>query len=199
MLIKAALSKVALSGPFHRANVRRPAKYIPSEGRLPCLACSDHFGSHPVGQCPLKFAGFERCNLCGLAHYGIGTSCPHMNSEIACRTMLKNIKDSPEPRELKEQAIEYLKSVIAGLVRTKQQRREAAELARRSTTTGTQPLLNGLGQNGQVQGGPAGHFLPIPPNPNSYQHPGSSNNGPIAENRIPRPFHSPAPATSNAP
>lgn len=43
-----------------------------------CLACRTQ---HIIGHCPLKLAGVEHCNLCGIAHFGHGRVCPHIQSE----------------------------------------------------------------------------------------------------------------------
>ena len=67
------------------------ARYVPydsherKEGHTPihdgihCLACKTF---HPQGQCPLKLAGTEMCNLCGIAHFGFNRTCPHLQSEV---------------------------------------------------------------------------------------------------------------------
>ena len=82
----------------------------------PCLACNNSHGSHPLGFCPLKLAGNEHCNLCGLAHFGLPGICPHLGNELACRTMLRQLKDSPETPALKKAAAQHLRDIISGLV-----------------------------------------------------------------------------------
>jgi hypothetical protein len=80
---------------FRRAIVPQP--YVPSvdlttNGNTPgaangnatppaminCTACRKY---HMVGSCPIKVAGVEYCNLCGMAHYGHARVCPHIQSE----------------------------------------------------------------------------------------------------------------------
>ena len=43
-----------------------------------CVACKEF---HPAGLCPIKLAGPEHCNLCGIAHFGASRICPHIQSE----------------------------------------------------------------------------------------------------------------------
>ena len=52
----------------------------------PCIGCGQ---PHLVGHCPLKHAGVEHCPLCGVAHYGNGRTCAHLNSVEQCRYMLE--------------------------------------------------------------------------------------------------------------
>ncbi|KAF2092148.1 hypothetical protein K490DRAFT_53294 [Saccharata proteae CBS 121410] len=87
---------------------------LPSHLPLPpgwtsaCPACRK---AHAVGACPLKLAGPEYCNLCGLAHYGYARSCPHIGSETQVREMIEALKQSSEPRHLVEAATKYLRGV----------------------------------------------------------------------------------------
>lgn len=55
-----------------------------------CRACTTH---HPVGNCPLKIAGVEFCNLCGMAHYGHARVCPHIQSE----TQVSHVRNALHP------------------------------------------------------------------------------------------------------
>jgi hypothetical protein len=50
----------------------------PIDNGINCMAC---YTFHPQGECPLKTAGVEYCNLCGLAHFGAARVCPHIQSE----------------------------------------------------------------------------------------------------------------------
>ena len=52
------------------------------ENGIHCTACREY---HSVGACPLKLAGVEYCNLCGIAHFGSGRVCPHIQSETQVR------------------------------------------------------------------------------------------------------------------
>ena len=107
-----------------------PAPVIPHQilamdgGNSPtakCAACETH---HRSGSCPLKKAGVEYCPLCGIAHYGRGRICPHINSITQLQLMHEAIKHSPEPLELKELA----KKKVTGLIGSiRQKRRLEAE------------------------------------------------------------------------
>lgn len=91
-----------------------------------CLVCSV---DHAMGYCPLKQAGVEICQLCGIAHYGSGPTriCPHMNSVTRCREMLETLKSSPEPRADVELAKKYIVGVIGGLNRKKKTKAQALQ------------------------------------------------------------------------
>ncbi|KAF2768548.1 hypothetical protein EJ03DRAFT_328205 [Teratosphaeria nubilosa] len=92
-----------------------------------CMACRTY---HPVGSCPLKLAGVEYCNLCGIAHYGSGRVCPHIQSETQVRAMIEALKHSKEPEHLIKEATRYLKGLKGNLVQLKKQK-EAKEHAAR--------------------------------------------------------------------
>ncbi|KAL9597606.1 MAG: hypothetical protein Q9219_005045 [cf. Caloplaca sp. 3 TL-2023] len=79
-----------------------------------CIACST---MHAQGSCPLKIAGTEHCNLCGLAHYGAGfrKACPHLHSVEQCQLMLEALKSSPDPQEHKDLVKKYLVGIIGNL------------------------------------------------------------------------------------
>lgn len=127
-----------IGGPFKRAEVPLPASYavLPS-GKSgnelnqtarngTCLVCSV---AHPLGHCPLKQAGAERCGLCGIAHYtsGLTRICPHLNSVTQCRAMLETLKSSTEPQADIEHAKKYLVGVIGGLNRKKKPKDQALQ------------------------------------------------------------------------
>ena len=88
----------------------------------PCIACNE---SHNTGYCPLKIAGVEYCNLCGLAHYGVARTCPHLNSVTQLRAMVDAIKQSSEPSELKELARKRIVGIIGDLNQRKRKKQEA--------------------------------------------------------------------------
>ncbi|KAL9105078.1 MAG: hypothetical protein Q9163_000091 [Psora crenata] len=90
----------------------------------PCIACDK---GHPVGFCPLKIAGVELCNLCGLPHYGFARTCPHLNSVTQLRAMVEAIKHSPEPSELKELARKRVVGIIGDLNARKRKKHEARQ------------------------------------------------------------------------
>ncbi|EEH45351.2 uncharacterized protein PADG_01501 [Paracoccidioides brasiliensis Pb18] len=81
-----------------------------------CVACDQ---VHPIGYCPLKLAGVEHCGICGIAHYGRGRTCPHLNSETQVALMLGSLKESPEQRTLVDEATKYLRGIRGDLVRRK--------------------------------------------------------------------------------
>ncbi|KAI9824644.1 MAG: hypothetical protein M1819_000845 [Sarea resinae] len=90
-----------------------------------CYACNT---VHAPGWCPLKLGGVEHCGLCGLAHYGEGRTCPHINSETQVRLMLEALKHSPEPEHLRHAAIKYLTGVKGHLaVRNRKNRAIASD------------------------------------------------------------------------
>jgi len=87
-----------------------------------CIACNQH---HATGYCPLKLAGVEHCQLCGLAHYGNGRTCAHLNSVTQLRAMVEAIKQSNEPEEIKVLAKKRTVGIIGDLNQRK--RRKVAE------------------------------------------------------------------------
>ena len=105
-----------------------------------CVACQS---IHILGSCPLKRAGSERCNLCGIAHFRHARVCPHINSETQVRNMLAALKESPEAGHLVKEARKYLTGVKGTLVQKKkvelEKRRREEEAAR------TGPVQNGYG------------------------------------------------------
>jgi chromodomain-helicase-DNA-binding protein 4 len=106
---------------------------------VPCPACAK---MHPQGACPLKIAGVEYCGLCGIAHYGIARSCPHVRSERMVGAMLETLKHSTEPEHLRLAAIKYLKGVKGHLVQNKKRRmeRKAKEQSDPQTSHGSEHL-----------------------------------------------------------
>ncbi|MCJ1404768.1 hypothetical protein MMC11_007994 [Xylographa trunciseda] len=127
-------STLPKAGNFRRAHITSPPTPTTLPDQLPCLACNNAHGSHPIGYCPLKIAGVEYCNLCGLAHFAIGRVCPHINSETQVSQMLRDLCTSPESRDLVEQARKYLRGVKADLVNRKR-KEEAARLRSSELTT----------------------------------------------------------------
>jgi len=121
------------------------------------MACKT---THIVGSCPLKTAGVEYCNLCGIAHYGQMRVCPHITSETQVsmiaipfsphtiatkekktkpnlpipqvRAMLEALKASNEPEHLVQAAIRYLKGLKGNLVQLKKQKQLKEHAARES-------------------------------------------------------------------
>ncbi len=105
--------------------------------RAPCLACT---ARHPAGHCPLKEAGVEFCGLCGIAHYGTGTSrnCPHLSSVTQCRAMLETLKSSTESKETILAAKKYLVGVVGNLNRNR--KKKLSESNALQPTSTAQPI-----------------------------------------------------------
>ncbi|EOD46846.1 putative chromatin remodeling complex subunit protein [Neofusicoccum parvum UCRNP2] len=133
--------------------------------------------THLIGACPFKLVGPEHCNLCGLAHFGSGRTCPHINSETQVREMLNTLKQSSEPRHLVEAAVKYLRGVKGHLVQKKKQQ---AEMQRRAAglpvlqqaqqhhiPTSQQAALNAIGHGPRVAQPPV-----LPSNGNPLQFSG---------------------------
>ncbi|KAK6431497.1 hypothetical protein LTR95_012345, partial [Oleoguttula sp. CCFEE 5521] len=137
--------------------------YVLTDDTLVCVACRTE---HRVGHCPLKLAGVEYCNLCGIAHFGQGRICPHIGSETQVRAMLDALKHSNEPEHLVREATKYLKSLKGNLVQLKKQKaaREYAareEAAAAAAAFGMQGMGNGYdGTNGNVNGGMGAYRAP---------------------------------------
>lgn len=133
-----------------------------------CRACAQH---HPVGSCPLKIAGVEFCNLCGMAHYGHARVCPHIQSETQVstfhetrdslltsrqvRAMLEALKYSNEPEHLVNEARRYLRGLKGNLVQLKK-RKEEQQHAQREAAYAAQ-------QQQQHTYNPAGYSVPAWP------------------------------------
>ncbi|KAK4541522.1 hypothetical protein LTR36_007968 [Oleoguttula mirabilis] len=92
-----------------------------------CLACRTF---HPIGSCPLKLAGVEHCNLCGMAHFGHARICPHIQSETQVRAMLETLRYSNEPEHLVTEARKYLRGLKGNLVQLKKKKEEKEHAAR---------------------------------------------------------------------
>ena len=129
-----------------------------------CLACNQ---PHKVGLCPLKHAGVEHCALCGIAHFGHGRTCPHLNSVTQCRFMLEALKKSTESKPERSLAKRYIVGIINDLNRRKERdeaRRvngTAGRISGRPTSTPAMP--NGgpyLEHNSGWPGPPAGQNIP---------------------------------------
>ena len=112
-----------------------------------CLACNT---KHRRGYCPLKIAGPEICNLCGIAHFGVARTCPHIRSETQVKEMINALKKSPESRHLVNEATKYLQGVKGTLAQAKR-----LKAARTEASTGG-------AQNGVVVNGVS---VPPPPDP----------------------------------
>ena len=132
-ILRDARADTCIVGNFKRAKVPPltpngvplPASIIstgaPAEALTQCIACG---GSHQTGYCPLKLAGAEFCNLCGLPHYGHQRACPHLNSVTQLRAMIEAIKQSPEPMEIKNEAKKKLVGIIGDLNQRRRQKEQ---------------------------------------------------------------------------
>ncbi|KAL8893024.1 MAG: hypothetical protein Q9215_000029 [Flavoplaca cf. flavocitrina] len=103
-----------------------------------CLACGT---MHVQGTCPLKFAGVERCGLCGQAHYGFGKrkACAHLHDLDQCYLMLEALRQSEDPREYKDLVKKYLVGIIGNL---RHEQKLAEEKKRESLQQQAQPTLS---------------------------------------------------------
>ena len=141
-----------------------------------CPACDNY---HLKGRCPLKLAGVEKCPLCGIAHYGRGRICPHINSITQLQAMHEALKQSPEHPEIKELAKKKVTGLI-GSIRQKRRLEEEAKTAKekQALRQSSQPRsnfmpvqhgsINGQGLPRQTNGGDVGKenrmasYMPAP-------------------------------------
>ena len=118
----------------------------------PCIACSE---VHAVGYCPLKFAGVEFCNLCGLPHYGVARTCPHLTSVTQLRLMVDAIRQSTESNELKDLARKRVVGIIGDL---NQRKRRKLESQQRKDPPPSQPSGPPQDSYNSAYGQTNGHF-----------------------------------------
>lgn len=123
-----APASVAPVQAFRRAHIVWPSaaeqRAQAGQNAARCIACGTW---HATGSCPLKLAGAEHCSLCGLAHYGVARTCPHLRLETQVRAMLEALKHSTEPHEHVELARKYLKGVKGTLIQKKKIQAHKAE------------------------------------------------------------------------
>jgi hypothetical protein len=138
------------------------------------MACDE---VHKEGHCRLKLAGVEHCGLCGIAHYGHGRTCPHLNSEALVAKMIGSLKQSTEPRALVDEATKYLRGIRGDLVRRKKMKAmkdgaEAQGIAATPIPLGptARPSYTPLAAPSPYLGGPPvfAHQMPMP---QSYGYP----------------------------
>lgn len=118
-LPKPSGTATGVRGVFHGQPISNSTVYNPALHALEVSACMACGTIHRLGSCPLKTAGVEHCNLCGIAHFGHGRICPHINSETQVREMLAALKQSPEPGHLVREARKYLTGLKGTLVQKK--------------------------------------------------------------------------------
>ncbi|KAF2151485.1 hypothetical protein K461DRAFT_228333 [Myriangium duriaei CBS 260.36] len=111
--------------------------FFSPDDMVSCPACHQ---THLQGNCALKKAGVEYCNLCGTAHFGYSRICPHINSETQVRAMLDALKQSPEAGHLVREARKYLTGVKGTLVQKKKVEEEKRR--RQREEGGFRPVLN---------------------------------------------------------
>ncbi|OAG12176.1 uncharacterized protein CC84DRAFT_1078202 [Paraphaeosphaeria sporulosa] len=162
--------------PFERVQMPIRSPQEAGYSVFPLITCPACHKQHPRGACELKVSGVEHCGLCGLAHYGIGRTCPHIKSETQVREMLEALKRSPEKKELVELAVKYLRGVKGTLVQGKKKEREKAMMqaggmppANRGPTNLDRPpaVVYDPGQAQHVQG-PRPGFQAMNGAPQSY-------------------------------
>ena len=132
---------------FRRAKVREPP--VPSQPQAAsarCQACNDRHGAHDPGVCPIKLAGFENCNLCGQAHYGVPGSCLALMSEEVVRTLFKTLDKSPEERRIIELAKMHLRHDLGRIVQDK--KRKLEDLSNKRLVPNGSMSANGSAING---------------------------------------------------
>ncbi|KAJ4359716.1 uncharacterized protein N0V89_000272 [Didymosphaeria variabile] len=112
--------------PFARVQMPIRSPHEAGYSQYSLITCPACHKQHPRGACELKVAGVEHCGLCGLAHYGIARTCPHIKSETQVREMLFALKSSPEKKELVDLAMKYLRGVKGTLVQQKKKDKEKA-------------------------------------------------------------------------
>ena len=122
-----------------------------------CPACGNY---HVPGRCPLKVAGVEYCPLCGIAHFGRGRICPHINSITQLQAMLEAIKHSTESAELKELAKKKLTGLIGSIRQKRRQEEEGRAAALRAlsqpgpnSAPGQHPIMDRQVLSRQINGG----------------------------------------------
>lgn len=82
-----------------------------------CNICRNN---HPLNaQCDIENRGTERCGLCGLAHFSVSETCPHLASEVQIRLMLDALQKSKETPDKVEIAKNHLRGLLADRQRRK--------------------------------------------------------------------------------
>ena len=161
-----SLNSPSNAKPFRRSITIWPDGSDPSKTQSkPHFACGT---PHEIGHCPIKLAGPEFCNLCGLAHFGISRTCPHIQSETQVRAMLQALKQSTEPRALVQEATKYLNGVKGTLGQSK--KIKAAKL-------GELQKARAL-QNGEVSNGAPPSSSNVDGQGDQAARPGSSSSQP---------------------
>ncbi|KAK6500203.1 hypothetical protein TWF481_010552 [Arthrobotrys musiformis] len=89
-----------------------------------CKLCTN---THMPGECPLRYQPIELCQLCGMAHFGEGPTCPHLGSVTQVSAMLNTIKESEEPANLQAIAKNYLRNRKGAVVQHRKLKKAKAE------------------------------------------------------------------------
>ena len=98
-----------------------------------------------------------------MPHYGIARTCPHLQDEIAVRTLIKQLGESPEPEAMKAMAKRYLRGILGNLVQ-KQKQLQQNEKNGVAQTNGL-PSLETLRASGHARDNTShtyGTFVPAP-------------------------------------
>ncbi|KAJ6258896.1 Chromatin remodeling factor mit1 [Drechslerella dactyloides] len=115
----------ASSNTTNLTTLVRPVPKPPPRGvAVDCILCKE---SHMPGECPLRVPAPERCLLCGISHFGEGTTCPHLGSITQIQAMLNAIKDSNEPAHLQAIAKNYLRGRKGALTQQRKLKKAKAE------------------------------------------------------------------------
>jgi chromodomain-helicase-DNA-binding protein 4 len=146
--------------PFVRAQLPVRATFASTNGHYNNVSCPACGKLHPQGACELKIAGVEHCGLCGLAHYGIGRTCPHIRSETQVREMMQALKRSPESKELIDLAVKYLRGVKGTLVQSKKRELEKALTNAQGTSMDPNMMPRTTGPGASISRAPPGQYPP---------------------------------------
>ncbi|KAK6515047.1 hypothetical protein TWF506_007399 [Arthrobotrys conoides] len=119
-------------GQVPGANLQYPATYQayplppPPPPGIPvqCRLCTN---THMPGECPLRNIPVEYCQLCGIAHFGEGSICPHLSSVTQINAMLEAMKESNEPPHLKALAKNVLRNRKGAIIQSRKLKKAKAE------------------------------------------------------------------------
>lgn len=98
----------------------------PSPPQPAAKFCADCRTIHDRAGCPKTLPGNrkprEYCGICGIAHFGVSKSCPHLANETQLRLLLDALRDSNEIPARKIEVEKYLRKQLADRVRAKKER-----------------------------------------------------------------------------
>ncbi|KAF3909879.1 hypothetical protein ABW21_db0206901 [Orbilia brochopaga] len=124
--VHARIQPVLVEASRSTANISHLPPPTPPPRGIPvnCVLCK---GTHMPGECPLRRIKVEKCLLCGLAHFGEATTCPHLSSITQIQAMLAAVKESNEPPHLQALAKNYLRGRKGALTQARKQKKAKAE------------------------------------------------------------------------